>query len=115
MREGTAPLIRRQDYTPPAFWISQVELTFDLEPAKTMVINRMRMRRNPDAAADSLLMMRVDALGDSPQLASALDDAARVLRRHDNAAIPLAWARVRRTLGGAPESRAGVAPWLGAP
>ena len=73
------------------------------------------MAHSPDAAADSLLMMRVDALGDSPQLARALDDAARVLRRHDNAAIPLAWARVRRALGGAPESRAGVAPWLGVP
>ncbi|CAN5911856.1 hypothetical protein BH11GEM1_BH11GEM1_13160 [soil metagenome] len=71
--------------------------------------------RSPDAAADSLLMMRVDALGDSPQLASALDDAARALRRRDNAAMPLAWARVRRALGGVPETRAGIAQWLGVP
>jgi hypothetical protein len=71
--------------------------------------------RSPDAAADSLLMMRVDALGDSPQLASALDDAARALRRRDNAALPLAWARVRRALGGVPATRAGIAQWLGVP
>ncbi|MEO8623576.1 MAG: DUF4175 family protein [bacterium] len=71
--------------------------------------------RDPDAAADSLLMMRVDALGDAPQLAVALDDAARALRKRDNTVIPLAWARVRRALGGAPEQRAGVTTWLGTP
>ena len=71
--------------------------------------------RSPDAAADSLLMMRVDALGDSPQLARALDDAARALRRRDNAAMPLAWARVRRALGGVPAMRVGIAQWLGVP
>jgi hypothetical protein len=73
------------------------------------------MARDPDAAADSLLLMRVDALGDAPQLAAALDDAARAVRKHDNAAIPLAWMRVRRSLGGASEQRAGITPWLGAP
>lgn len=71
--------------------------------------------RNPDAAADSLLLMRVDALGNAPQLAAALDDAARALRKRDNAAIPLAWMRVRRSLGGAPAQRAGITSWLGAP
>ena len=71
--------------------------------------------RDPDAAADSLLLMRVDALGDSPLLAAALDDAARALRKRDTAAIPLAWTRVRRALGGAPDQRAGVAPWVGTP
>ena len=73
------------------------------------------LAHHPDAAADSLLMMRVDALGDSPRLASALDDAARALRRHDGGAIPLAWTRVRRALGGVPQAHAGVAQWLGAP
>ena len=68
--------------------------------------------RDPDAAADSLLVMRVDALGDAPQLAAVLDEAARALRNRDNATIPLVWARVRRALGGSPEQRAGVASWL---
>lgn len=71
--------------------------------------------RNPDAAADSLLLMRVDALGDAPALASALDDAARALRKRDNANIQLAWIRVRRALGGEPVHRTGVATWQGAP
>ena len=71
--------------------------------------------RDPDAAADSLLLMRVDALGDAPTLASALDEAARALRKRDNASIELAWIRVRRALGGQPVQRAGVSAWEGAP
>jgi hypothetical protein len=73
------------------------------------------MARDPDAAADSLLLMRVDALSDAPTLASALDDAARALRKRDNASIELAWIRVRRALGGQPVQRAGVSVWEGAP
>src|SRR5215207_2879054 len=46
MREGVAPLIRREDYAAPPFWIRQVDLTFDLDPAKTMVASRMRIERN---------------------------------------------------------------------
>ena len=46
MREGTAPLIRREDYTAPAWWIRTVDLTLDLDPAKTLVTNRMQIERN---------------------------------------------------------------------
>jgi aminopeptidase N len=34
MREGTAPLIRREDYAAPPFWIRKVDLTFDLDPPR---------------------------------------------------------------------------------
>lgn len=54
MREGQTTVIRREDYTAPAFWIDSVELTFDLDPAKTRVLNKMRLRRNPDVAAQAL-------------------------------------------------------------
>ena len=50
MREGNSPLVRREDYTAPAYWIRSVDLSFDLDPAKTLVINRMRMARNTDQA-----------------------------------------------------------------
>ncbi len=73
------------------------------------------LARDPDAAADSLLLMRVDALGDAPVLAAALDDAARALRKRDTAAIPLAWLRVRRALGGPSERHEGVGAWSGTP
>ena len=54
MREGQATAVRREDYTAPAFWIDTVDLSFDLDPAKTRVLNKMRLRRNPDVAAQPL-------------------------------------------------------------
>ncbi|AEG92124.1 aminopeptidase N [Ramlibacter tataouinensis] len=54
MREGQAAVIHRADYQPPAFWIDTVELCFDLDPAKTRVLNRMRLRRNPDVPVQPL-------------------------------------------------------------
>src|SRR5574343_655543 len=46
--------IRREDYAAPAYWIDSVELTFDLDPAKTRVLNRMVLRRNADVPAQPL-------------------------------------------------------------
>jgi aminopeptidase N len=54
MREGQPTAIRREAYAAPAFWIDTVDLTFDLDPAKTRVLNKMRLRRNPDVAAQPL-------------------------------------------------------------
>ena len=54
MREGQAAVIHRTDYQPPAFWIDHVELTFDLDPAKTRVLNKMRVRRNAAVPAQPL-------------------------------------------------------------
>ena len=70
---------------------------------------------DPDAAADTLLVMRVGALGDAPALAAALDEAARAVRRGDERAIGLAWARLRRAIGGEPVVRASLPEWGGAP
>ncbi len=72
MREGTATIVRRQDYQAPAFWIRSVELSFDLDPAKTIVTNRMRIERNPAVApqplalhGESITVLRVMADGQS--------------------------------------------------
>ena len=54
MREGSPQVTRREDYAPPAFWIDTVDLQFDLDPAKTRVLNRMRLRRNADVPAQPL-------------------------------------------------------------
>ncbi|MDO8287507.1 MAG: aminopeptidase N, partial [Rhodoferax sp.] len=53
-QEGPAVVIHRADYTAPAYRIDTVELTFDLDPAKTRVLNKMTLRRNPDVAAQPL-------------------------------------------------------------
>jgi len=46
MREGPATVVKRADYTAPAYWIRSVELSFDLDPAKTIVGSRMHIERN---------------------------------------------------------------------
>jgi aminopeptidase N len=50
MRTDTPQTIYRKDYTPPSYLVETVELGFDLDPARTIVANRMTMRRNPDSA-----------------------------------------------------------------
>ncbi|MDR7093749.1 aminopeptidase N [Hydrogenophaga laconesensis] len=54
LREGPATVVRREDYAAPAYWIDTVDLCFDLDPAKTRVLNKMRLRRNPVVPAQAL-------------------------------------------------------------
>src|SRR5450759_56299 len=54
MLEGQTAVIRHTDYSAPAYWIDSVNLTFDLDPAKTRVLNKMTLRRNPDVVAQAL-------------------------------------------------------------
>ena len=51
---GQAFAVNRLDYTAPAYWIDTVDLTFDLDPAKTRVLNKMHVRRNADVPAQAL-------------------------------------------------------------
>ena len=60
LREGPSTMVRREDYSAPAYWIDTVDLTFDLDPLKTRVLNRMRLRRNPDLAAQPLRLAGED-------------------------------------------------------
>ncbi|MDI1239747.1 MAG: aminopeptidase N [Polaromonas sp.] len=54
LREGQATAIHRADYVAPAYWIDTVDLCFDLDPAKTRVLNKMTLRRNADVPAQPL-------------------------------------------------------------
>jgi aminopeptidase N len=78
LREGTAPLIRREDYAPPAFWIRSIDLSFDLDPAKTVVISRMRLERNLDAPAQALRLH-----GEGLNLMRVLVNGESVSFRHE--------------------------------
>jgi aminopeptidase N len=71
LREGPTTVVRREDYAAPAYWIDTVDLSFDLEPAKTRVLNKMRLRRNPDVPAQAL---RLD--GEELNLARVLVNGA---------------------------------------
>jgi aminopeptidase N len=74
----TKPLIRREDYTAPPYWIDTVDLTIDLEPAKTRVLNKMRLRRNPEVPVQPL---RLDGVG--LNLARVLVDGQGVSFRNE--------------------------------
>ena len=72
MREGQTPVVRREDYTPPAYWIRRVELTFDLDPAKTIVGSKLTIERNASQPlqplrlhGEGLNLLRVLADGES--------------------------------------------------
>ncbi|MEM8790078.1 MAG: aminopeptidase N [Pseudomonadota bacterium] len=41
---------RLKDYLPPAWWVEDVHLTFDLAPSATLVTAQIRFRRNPERA-----------------------------------------------------------------
>src|SRR5689334_14263590 len=41
---------RLVDYRPPDFLVETVDLEFDLDPADTIVLSKLHLRRNPDAA-----------------------------------------------------------------
>jgi aminopeptidase N len=71
-RTDTAPLIRRENYAPPAYWIKMVDLTFDLDPAKTLVTSRMQVERNTGTDVqplrlhgEDLNLLRIQVNGES--------------------------------------------------
>lgn len=63
------------------------------------------------AAADSLLVLRIDALADAPAFAAALGDAANALRRGKSDEAALALARARRALAATPAAQDSIARW----
>ncbi len=52
--EAAPTVINRADYTAPAYYIDTIDLTFDLDPAKTRVLSKMTLRRNPGVATQPL-------------------------------------------------------------
>ena len=79
MREGSPQLIRREDYTAPAYWVRTVDLTFDLDPAKTIVASKLAIERNTERAAEPL---RLD--GEGLNLLRVLVDGQSVSFRHED-------------------------------
>ena len=78
-REGNPTVIRREDYAAPAFWIRSIDLTFDLDPAKTMVISRMQLERNEAVPAAPLRLH-----GEELNLTRVLVNGESVSFRHED-------------------------------
>ena len=82
MREGTPDIVRREDYTAPAFWIRTVDLSFDLDPVRTLVISRMQLERNADVPAQPLVLH-----GEDLNLLRVLVNGESVSFRHENGSL----------------------------
>ncbi len=80
MREGIPPtVVRRADYLAPAWWIRTVDLTFDLDPAKTIVASKLRIERNADRDREPLRLH-----GEGLNLLRVLIDGQSVSFRHED-------------------------------
>ena len=56
MRTDSPQTIYRKDYTPPSYFVDTVELGFDLDPAQTVVANRITLRHNPASKSRDLVL-----------------------------------------------------------
>jgi len=79
MREGVAPLVRREDYLAPAYWIRRVDLTLDLDAAKTIVASRLAIERNTAQPVQALRLH-----GEDLNLLRVLVDGQSVSFRHED-------------------------------
>ncbi|HEY9026422.1 MAG TPA: aminopeptidase N [Burkholderiaceae bacterium] len=79
MREGSPTPVRREDYTAPAWWVRTVDLTFDLDPAKTIVSSKLAIERNTERPTEPL---RLD--GEGLNLLRVLVDGQSVSFRHED-------------------------------
>ena len=76
MRTDTSQTIYRSDYTPPSFLVDTVELGFDLDPARTVVANRLTMRRNPEGSG-----RQIDLYGENIALVALRMNGVTLSRR----------------------------------
>ena len=60
MRDASTTPVQREAYQAPAFFIRSAELTFDLDPAKTIVASRLQIERNPAQERQPLRLQGVD-------------------------------------------------------
>ena len=73
MKDAQPQAIFLADYTPPAYLVDEVRLTFRLSPSATRVLSRVAFRPNPEAASRAF---RLD--GEKLTLISATIDGAPV-------------------------------------
>ncbi|QIE44084.1 aminopeptidase N [Pseudohalocynthiibacter aestuariivivens] len=73
MKDAAPQPIYLADYTPPAYLISDVHLTFRLSPSATRVLSRISFRPNPDAKSGEFVLH-----GENLTLISAAIDGATV-------------------------------------
>ena len=73
MKDATPQPVHLKDYTPPAWLVDEVQLTFRLAPKATRVFSRIRFRPNPEVTERRFLLD-----GEGLRLISARIDGAAV-------------------------------------
>ena len=73
MKDASPQAIYLADYTPPAFLVDEVHLTFRLAPEATRVLSRIAFRPNPDAASRDFFLH-----GENLRLIGAKIDGAAI-------------------------------------
>lgn len=56
MKDAAPQTIYLKDYTPPAYLVDKVELTFRLAPSATRVLSKIAFRPNPEAKSDRFFL-----------------------------------------------------------
>ncbi|MCY7316793.1 MAG: aminopeptidase N [Rubrivivax sp.] len=79
MRQASTTLVHREAYTAPAFFIRRVELSFDLDAAKTLVTSRLHIERNSGQPRQPLRLH-----GEALTLLRVLADGHSVAFRHES-------------------------------
>ncbi len=57
LRNAQASITRRENYTPPTFWIDRIHLEFDLDPTRTRVRSTLAFRKNTDVLETTLTLL----------------------------------------------------------
>ena len=73
MKDAAPQTIYLKDYTPPAYLVDDVHLTFKLSPNATRVLSRIRFRPNPATSSNQFFLH-----GEHLQLISAKIDGAEI-------------------------------------
>ena len=73
MKDAAPQPVYLSDYTPPAYLVDEVHLTFRLAPEATRVLSKIRFRPNPDAQSREFFLH-----GENLRLISAMIDGAEI-------------------------------------
>ncbi|RKF14967.1 aminopeptidase N [Roseovarius spongiae] len=93
MKDAVPQTIRLSDYTPPAYLVDEVHLTFRLNPSATRVTSRIAFRPNPEARErrfklDGEGLKLIRAMIDGEPVTPALSDAGLTCDAPD---APFTW------------------------
>ena len=105
-----ARLVGKRDSLPPAARAPITSRT-DAMPSQRLARAAALVEQSPQAAIDSLMLLRIDVLASSPASAAALGELVTALRQGRDVAPTLA--RAREVIAGPPRGNGAMGAWSG--